>query len=160
MNPLGKPKAQGGKPGAVQKQKVKALHLFAEGVKAVREGSEKALPFRCAQENRAISPPLPARRPNLSDTALCNEYTDTSRLAPIPNRIVNLTLTTQRRPQQRENAPSAWTMQSSSCKTNRGMRVRDSRTDVSRRAERVGQGRINETSFESRVFRILGREAR
>jgi hypothetical protein len=53
---------------------------------------------------------------------------------PIPKLVVNLTLTTQRRRRSGKNAPTAWTLQSLSCKTNRGMRVGESGTDLSRRA--------------------------
>ena len=73
--------------------------------------------------------------------------------------LVNLTLTTQRPRPRRENAPAAWTLQSLSCKTNKGMRVRKSGTDLSRRAGRAGKVE-DETSVEPRVLRLLGREAR
>ena len=60
--------------------------------------------------------------------------------APIPKAIVNLTLTAQRRRRGGENATAAWTLQSLSCTTNRGMRVGDSGTDLSRLSGRKGQG--------------------
>src|ERR1700694_2148148 len=86
------------------------------------------------------------------------ECADTSRLAPIANPIVNLTLTAQRRGLGGENATTAWTLQSLSCKTIRGMRVRESGTGLSRRAIRRGKGRDG-ASVKPRVLRILGRQA-
>ena len=67
------------------------------------------------------------------------ECADTSRPAPVGNRIVNLTLTAQRRPLQPANAAAAWTLQSTSCKTIEGMRVGESGTDLSRPAGRRGK---------------------
>ena len=67
------------------------------------------------------------------------ERADPSRPAPIPKAIVNLTLTAQRRRRGGENVPAAWTLQSLSCKTNRGMCVRKSGTELSRQAGREGK---------------------
>ena len=58
---------------------------------------------------------------------------------PIPKAIVNLTLTAQRRRRSGENASTAWTLQCPSCKTNRGMRVGESGTDLSRLSGREGK---------------------
>jgi hypothetical protein len=96
-------------------------------------------------------PTPPRAMTKLFDTALCNkarrplektgelQCADPSRLAPIAKRIVNLTLTAQRRGLGGKNAAAAWTLQSQSCKTIRGMRVRESGTDLSRRASRRGK---------------------
>ena len=59
--------------------------------------------------------------------------------SPIANRIVNLTLTTQSRAASGQTASAAWTLQSLSCTTNKGMRVRKIGTAVSRRATGPGK---------------------
>src|ERR1019366_5590050 len=118
----------------------------------------------------ATSPPLPARRPNCLTSPCVTappapgenrrdlECADPSRPAPIANRIVNLTLTAKRPRQPPENATAAGTLQSLSRKTNKGTRVRESGTKVSRRAGRGARLR-HETSVKPRVLRILGPEA-
>jgi hypothetical protein len=53
--------------------------------------------------------------------------------------IVNLTLTTQSRRESRQTTSAAWTLQSLSCTTNKGMRVRKIGTGVSRRATSRGK---------------------
>jgi hypothetical protein len=69
------------------------------------------------------------------------KYSSTTTLASraaIPKALVNLTLTTQSRCRGCGNASAAWTLQSPSCKTEKGMRVRKTGTELSRRAGRGG----------------------
>ena len=79
------------------------------------------------------------RSPALGENRRELKCTDTIKLPPIPNCIVNLRLTAQRRRIGAENAPAAWTLQSLSCKTGRGMRVRKSGTYLSRPRSRRGK---------------------
>ena len=56
---------------------------------------------------------------------------DVTRSAENPNRIVNLTLTSQTSRLTGAKLPAAWTLQELSCTTNRGRRLPESGTDVS-----------------------------
>jgi hypothetical protein len=67
------------------------------------------------------------------------ECPDVSSPVAVPKRIVNLTLTEQSRRPLPGNTSAAWTLQRLSCKTNSGMRVRESGTDLSRRAHHQGK---------------------
>jgi hypothetical protein len=96
---------------------VEVLKIEKMSIKTKREGSEKALPLLLLiflpKAPGAISPPLPAQRPNYSTPPVSQphrnlekkrrgiECANTSRLPPTANPIVNLTLTAQRRRRQR-----------------------------------------------------------
>jgi hypothetical protein len=56
---------------------------------------------------------------------------DNTRFGGNTNRIVNLTLTPQTSGKTHPKPPAAWTLQDLSCTTNRGRRLRETRTDVS-----------------------------
>ena len=106
-----------------------------------------------ARGSRDHIPTPPRTATKLLDLTLCNaapaleetgalECADTSRPAPIPKPIVNLTLTAQSRVPLPQKASAAWTLQSLSCTTTKGVRVRKSGTEVSRRAIRGGKAKV------------------
>ena len=146
-------------PGSAEQRKSAAPRLGHGS--AVRESKKKGGPEKpslvradlCAQVPGYIPTP-PRATTKLFDLTLCNaapapgenrrgiQCADTSRPAPIANRIVNLRLTTQSRGPRPQKASAAWTLQSLSCTTARGMRVRESGTELSRRAIRGGKAKV------------------